>query len=120
MANEAAAKDEALGNKNSPDGVLFNCTFDTDHLQGNALTRAVVHMGQHVSDLRSSQGSLPYVLEYNAWVNTAVQSLYGGQKFLTLPGGYLIWDVNWPPADRNEKIESTLKDFLANEALLGR
>ncbi len=119
-ANEAAAKDEALGTKDSPDGVLFNCTFNTDRLQGNALTRAVVHMGEHVSDVRTAQDSLLFVSEYNAWINTAIQALFSGQKFLTLPGSYVVWNANWPAADRNEKIDSTLKDFLANEALLSR
>lgn len=118
VANEA--KDDALGAKNSPDGVLYNCTFNTDHLLGNALTRAVVHMGEHVSDLRTGQDSLPFVLEYNAWANTAIQSLFSGQKFLTMPGGYLLWDANWTAADRNEKLDSALKDFLTNEAVLSR
>jgi hypothetical protein len=120
VTNEATPGGEALGSKDSPDGVLFNCSFNSDRLQGDALTRAVIHMGQHISDLRTGQDSLLFVSEYNAWVNTAIQALFAGQKFLTLPGGYLIWDANWPAADRNDKIDSTLKDFLANEALLSR
>ena len=51
--NEASPKDEELGNKDSPDGVLFNCTFNTDRLQGDALTRAVIHIGEHISELRN-------------------------------------------------------------------
>jgi hypothetical protein len=51
---------------------------------------------------------------------TAVSAFYNGQKFLTLPGGYLIWDGNWPSAERNGKMGTALKDFLANEALLGQ
>ena len=42
VTNEAAAKDEALGTKDSPDGVLFNCMFNPDRLEGDSLTRAVV------------------------------------------------------------------------------
>lgn len=122
-ANEAA-KDEALGIKDSPDGVLFNCTFNSDHLQGNAMTRALVHMGEHISELRNpdpaNMDAPPLVLESDAWVITTVTAVAGGQKFLTLPGGYLIWNITWPADDRNEKMAATLKDFLANEALLSR
>jgi hypothetical protein len=124
MNNEAGGKMEGLGSKDSPDGVLFDCMFNTDHLQGDALTRAVVHLGQHVADLRSPQSGYedapPYILEYNAWVVTTITAVSSGQKFLSLPGGYLVWDMNWPAADRNDKMEATLKDFLANEAQLSR
>jgi len=77
-------------------------------------------MGEHISDQRTGQDSLPFVLEYNAWANTAIQALMSGQKFLTMPGGYLLWSANWTAADRNEKLDSALKDFLANEAVLSR
>ena len=58
------------------------------------------------------------MLENNAWVETALAAVYSGQKFLTLPGGYLIWDANWPAAERSGKMAEALKDYLANEALL--
>jgi len=123
-ANEASAKDEELGTKDSPDGVLFNCTFNLDSLQGDALTRALMHMGVHVSELRNpapgAENAPPNILESHAWLVTAVSAFYNGQKFLTLPGGYLVWDGNWPSAERNGKMGTALKDFLANEALLGQ
>ena len=122
--NEATAKDEELGTKDSPDGVLFNCTFNSDRLQGDALTRAVVHMGLHVSELRNPapgrEGASAYLLENNAWLETAVSAFVAGQRFLTLPGGYLLWDANWPAGNRGENMEAALKDFLANEALLSQ
>jgi|GEM_PF-656887 len=123
-ANEATPADEQLGTKDSPDGVLFNCTFNSDRLQGDSLTRAVMHMGEHISELRNpapgNESAPPYFLESDAWVVTAVAAAFSGQKFLTLPGGYLIWDSNWPVADRTDKMESVLKDFLVNEAALSR
>ena len=122
--NDADLRDEGMGTKDSPDGVLFNCVFNADHLQGEALTRAVVHMGQHVADLRTpqaeSEAAPPYVLEYNAWVITTITAIAGRQKYLTLPGGYLLWDGTWPEDTRNDKMEATLKDFLANHAQLSR
>ncbi len=124
IANEASPKDEDLGTKDSPDGVLFNCTFDLDHLQGDSLTRAVLHMGEHVSELRNpspgNEAAPPYILESDAWVVTTVSAVVDGQKFLSLPGGYVIWDANWPAADRNDKMAAALKDFLLNGAMLSQ
>jgi hypothetical protein len=124
VANEASPKDEEPGAKDSPDGVLFNCMFNSDRLQQDSLTRAVLHLGVHVAELRNpapgNEGAPAYILESDAWVVTTVSAASSGQKFLTLPGGYLIWDGNWPSAERNGKMGTALKDFLANEALLGQ
>jgi hypothetical protein len=123
-SNEASPADEQLGTKDSPDGVLFNCTFNSDRIQGDSLTRAVMHMGEHISELRNpdpgNEGAPPYVLESDAWVVTAVSAALSGQKFLSLPGGYVIWDSSWAVADRTDKMDSVLKDFLVNEAALSR
>jgi len=53
-------------------------------------------------------------------VVTTVSAVVGGQKFLSLPGGYVVWDINWPADGRNDKMASTLKDFLINEAILSQ
>jgi len=123
-ANEASPNDENLGTKDSLDGVLFNCTFNSDRLPGPALARAVIHMGEHVSELRNpapgNENAPAYMLESDAWVVTAVSAVVGGQRFLSLPGGYVIWDSSWSATDRNDKMADTLKDFLANEAMLGQ
>lgn len=123
-ANEASPQSEALGAKDSPDGVLYNCTFNQNRLEGDAELRALVHIGHHVSDLRGAapgtdQAPL-FILEYNAWMITTATSMANGQKFLTLPGGYLVWSKTWPDADRNANVEDGLKNFLANEAALSR
>jgi hypothetical protein len=123
-ANEAAQKDESLGAKDSPDGVLFNCTFNTDRLQGDAFTKALVHIGEHISELRNpdpgSENAPAYNLESDSWVITTITAVASGQKFLTLPGGYLVWNSTWAAADRNDKMEAALKDFLNNGAELSR
>jgi hypothetical protein len=122
--NEASPKDEDLGTRDSPDGILFNCTFNQERVQGDALARAVIHMGEHISELRSPVGGNetppPYILESDAWVVTAVSAVVGGQKFFSLPGGYVIWDSNWPVDERNDKMTEVLKDFLINEAILSQ
>jgi hypothetical protein len=121
--NEYNPSSEAMGTSDSPDGVLFDVSFYSDHLQGHDLERALEHMGDHIATLRTPPDSgeaQPYILEYNAWVITAVSAAMAGQKTLTLPGGYLEWDITWTADQRNDKMEAVLKDFLANEALLSR
>ncbi|MGH9598823.1 MAG: hypothetical protein ACRD27_03095, partial [Terracidiphilus sp.] len=122
--NEASPKEEELGSKDSPDGVLFNCTFNDNRLQGDAETKAILHMGQHISELRDPAanyaGAPLSVLEFNAWAITATAAMGTHQKFLTLPGGYLVWDASWPAAERTQNFSDALKNFLANEALLSR
>ncbi len=124
ITNEASPADEALGAKDSPDGVLFNFTFSSDRLPGDELTRAVIHMGEHIADLRSpkpgNEDAPVYVLEYDAWTVTAVSAIVSGQPYLTLPGAYLTWSAGWPAADRPDKMDAALKDFLSNEAQLSR
>ena len=123
-ANEASPKDEGLGTKDSPDGVLFNCTFNSDRLQLDSLTKAVLHIGEHVAELRNpapgTEAAPAYGLESDAWVVTTVSVATSGKKFLTLPGGYLVWDSSWSGADRNTKMTDVLKDFLYHEAMLSQ
>jgi hypothetical protein len=122
--NEAAAKDEAQGAKDSPDGILYNVTFNMNRLEGEAQLRAIVHMGQHISDLRAplpgNEDAPLFVLEYNAWSMTAAAAVGSGQKFLTMPGGVLLWNSAWPVADRTTVMDDALKTYLANEAALSR
>jgi hypothetical protein len=124
VANEASAKDDALGAHDSPDGVLFNCTFNMNRLEGDALARALVHVGQHVVDARTpvqgNEDAPLYLNEYNAWVVTATAVVGNGQKFLTLPGGYLLWNVTWPLEDRITKMNDALSNFLSKEELLSK
>jgi hypothetical protein len=122
--NEASPSEEELGTKDSPDGVLFNCTFNSDRLQGDSLTRAVLHMGEHVTELHNpapgNEAAPAYILESDAWVVTSVGAAFAGQKLLTLPGGYLVWNRNWAVDERTDKMTSVLKDFLNNEAMLSQ
>ena len=122
--NEISPKDEGAGAQDSPDGVLFNCTFNEDRLQGDALARAIAHLGTHITELREpekgNEDAAAYVLESDAWIVTTVTALSSGQKYLTLPGGYVVWDNTWPADQRNSNMEATLKNFIANEMLLSR
>ena len=121
--NEAAAKDEMKGARTSPDGILFNCGFNSNRLQGDAMVRAVAHMGQHVADLRSPEKGFEdagiYEMEFKA-LNTTVLSTTGyGQKALILPGGYLLWSAAWPAGEQNSSVTDAIKGYLGKEELLG-
>ncbi|MDR3753783.1 MAG: hypothetical protein P4K93_14930, partial [Terracidiphilus sp.] len=120
VGNEATP--DGPGAKDSPDGVLYNCVLNPDRLQGHSMVMALFHVGQHVADLRSpkadSADTLFLVNENDAWVVTSIAAIVGGQKYLTLPGAYLFWNIAWPAAQRDDMMEAALKDFLSNEALL--
>jgi hypothetical protein len=122
VPNEVAP--EEAGTKDSPDGILYNCVFNRERLQGDSMTVALYHVGQHVADLRSpkpgNEAAPLFIQENDGWVVTSVAAVYDGQKFLTLPGGYLFWNASWAAADRNLNMDSALKDFLANEAMLSK
>jgi hypothetical protein len=124
LPNEASGKDDVKGEHNSPDGVLFSCKFDFDRLKGDAMGRAMTHLGEHVADLRNpepgTEGAGPYQLEYRAWLTTMLGAIQAGQKTLMLPGGYVIWNSSWPTADLNKNTDDALTGFLANEALLSK
>ena len=122
--DEALAKDEAKGPRDSPDGVLYNVGFNAGRLPGDALARAIAHMGQHVADLRNPEKGFeqagPYELEFRAWSTVVLSALAYGQKTLTLPGGTLLWNSTWATADKNNLLNGALKDFLSDVELLGR
>jgi hypothetical protein len=112
------------GTKDSPDGVLYNCVLNPDRLQGPSMVVALFHVGQHIVDMRNPRpdsADTPYIIyENDAWVVTSVAAVVGGQKYLTLPGAYLFYNAAWTADERQDKMETALKDFLTNEALLSR
>jgi hypothetical protein len=124
VANEASPKAELKGQNDSPDGVLFNCTFDGARLKGDAMGRALAHLGEHIADLRNPEAGIEsagmYQLEYRAWMTTMLSAILTGQKTLMLPGGYVIWNSTWPTANLNRNTDDALTGFLVNEESLTR
>jgi len=43
-----------------------------------------------------------------------------GMKYITLPGGYMMWNSNWPDGDKINNMMSALNDFLAKEEMLSK
>jgi hypothetical protein len=124
VTNEADPRDEALGTKDSPDGALYNCVFNADRVAGLARVLALMHLAHHVSDLQSvtaGAAEIPlYVFEYNSWSMTAAAAVASGQKHLTMPGGYLLWNISWAEQERSSAMDEALKSFFADQAALSR
>ncbi len=122
--NQAIAKDEGKGDKDSPDGVLYNCKMNTDRLRGPMMAIAIGYAGTVIADLRDpeSVGKIEgsYDLEYYAWQTAALGAIGNRLKTLTLPGGYVIWNSSWPAADQETSLDNGITGFLANEELLKR
>jgi hypothetical protein len=124
VSNEASVKDESKGKDGSPDGVLFHCGLDFDRLKGDATSRAMAHLGEHIADLRNPESGLEsagmYQLEFRAWMTTMLSAALTGQKTLMLPGGYVVWNSAWPKDSLNKNTDGALTGFFANEAQLSK
>jgi hypothetical protein len=122
--NEAAAKFEGKAAVDSPDGLLFTCTFNTNRMEGDAEGRAIVFAGDNIASLRNPApeevGAGLYDLETHAWMITVLDVFVNKQKTLTLPGGYLVFNTAWPQADMNKTVGEAIDGFLATEELLHR
>jgi hypothetical protein len=120
ISNEIPQNDGGKGDRNSPDGLLLNCSFDMDRLKGDALVRAISHIGTHIADIRGSRSSLnPFQAEQHAWQTTVLSAVASGQKTLTLAGGYVVWNSAWAPADRNKMMDEAISSFLTTWAAFG-
>jgi len=124
VKNEAGRKGLEKSGKKSPDGVIFNAELNMDRLKGDDLSRASVHLGEHIADVRSPEAGLEqaslYQLEYRAWVTTVVVAIGNAQKSLTTPGGYVIWDSTWPQDQGIPNVESAVSSYLQAEAGLAK
>ncbi len=122
--NEAAAKFEGKGAVDSPDGLLFTCTFNANRLEGDAEGRAIVFAGDNIASLRNPEpdavGAGFYDIETHAWMITVLDVFVNKQKTLTLPGSYLVFNTTWPQADMNKSVGEAIDSFLATEELLHR
>lgn len=116
VTNEAAPALEAEAIQSSPDGVRYNCALAFDRLKGDAMGRAMSHMGAHIADLRAPEANTEtapaYVLEFRAWMVTLVSAISQGQKQLQLPGGYVVYDASWPQSALGDNTEHAVGGYL--------
>jgi hypothetical protein len=120
VANEIPKDDTTKSNSNSPDGLLFDVTFDGDRLKGPAMEVAMSHAGTHIADIRSTASGTPnlpfYGVEFRAWQTSVVSAIADKVKILTLPGGYVIYSQSWSNADIGKNVNGGISGFLANWA----
>jgi hypothetical protein len=123
-ANEVRANEGAAGTDDSPDGVIYYCTFNRDKLPNLAITATMMHVGQHISDMRApiegNEEAPMAVMENNAWAVTSTLGIFGGEKLITAQGGYVMWNSTWPQSDQVANMQSALGEYLSKEALLNR
>jgi hypothetical protein len=119
-ANEVPKDDNAKSNENSPDGLLFDVTFDGERLKGPAMEVALSHVGTHIADIRSTAvgiANLPlYGAEFRAWQTSVLNAIALKVKTLMLPGGYTIYSQSWSNADLGKNANGGISGFLANWA----
>jgi hypothetical protein len=119
-ANEIPKDDTAKSNANSPDGLLFQVTFDGERLKGPAMEIALSHVGTHIADIRSTGigvRDLPlYGTEFRAWQTSVLNAVAQKIKTLTLPGGYIIYSQSWSNSDLGRNANSGILGFLSNWA----
>lgn len=120
-ANALSSDDGAKGTANSPDGLLLNLTIDGDRAKGNAMSETMAHMGTLIADLRESpMGRDLFQLEGRAWGATVMSAISNKEKTLILPGGYMVWNRDWPDAERQKQISGAVSGYLTQWAGLSR
>lgn len=122
--NEIPASEGAPGTADSPDGVIYTCTLNRERLPGLALPMAAMHLAQHVVDLRTvrpgTESAPLYMYENNAWAVTATMAVAGGERFLILPGGSVMWNATWPNDEKINDMTTALSTFLTSQEMLTR
>ncbi|HEY1257363.1 MAG TPA: hypothetical protein VGF01_21540 [Terracidiphilus sp.] len=122
--NQAIAVDEGKGSHDSPDGVLYNVKLNLERLKGPAPSIVIAYAGTIIADQRDAKTAQSYAGSYDNQYygfQTAVLGAIGSRlKTLTLPGGYLILNRAWPPADIEKNMEDGIKSYLDKEELLTR
>ncbi|WP_420237082.1 hypothetical protein ACOBR2_15860 [Telmatobacter bradus] len=116
-------KDETPGKLDSSDGTLWTVTYNNDKVQGAGVVRMYFHMGQHIADLRTAgadQAIPPFIFEYNAWSMTVTAAVMSGEKLLTLSGGPVVWNLAWPLAQRQDKMNDGVTNYLNKSVAINR
>jgi hypothetical protein len=118
--NEAAT--DAPSTQDSPDGLEYHVTFNKDKIKPEAMEFALLHMGQHIADIRTpikgNEGAPPRLSESNAWVVSSEAAIWSGQKYVILPGAYMMWNTKWPQPEQVQNMQDALKEFLDKEVMM--
>ncbi len=114
----SAANDVPTADPNSPDGVVFQATFDVDKLKGTALAVAIAHVGTHIADFRSPRmraapnrlSGFPF--EWRAWQTSILAAETFGEGRVILPEGTLAWSGAWKPDAVSSLADRAITEFV--------
>ena len=124
IPNEVAANEGAAGASDSPDGVIYQVTYNKDKLQNLAMSVAILHVAQHITDIRSpiagNEQAPMAILENNAWAVGTTLGIFGGEKEITASGGYVIWYSGWPKDQQISNMQTAMADLVQKEEQLNR
>jgi hypothetical protein len=124
VANQAIAKEEGKGDRDSSDGILYNASVNPDRLKGFAPSLSILYLGTIIADQRDANAYAKYAgsydFEYYSWQNTVLGALGDRLKTLTLPGGYIIWNKAWATVDLDKSMVDSIKSYLDKEEMLTR
>ncbi len=98
--------------KSSPDGVLFLVRFDPDKLKGDALSRALAHQGSEIASEREKSVPAYRAVEAQAWQAVLLVTIGEHGKSLMLPGGIVMWNADWPEAEKTGNASTALNDYV--------
>jgi hypothetical protein len=119
-ANEVPQNDTAKSNGNSPDGIIFDVTFDGKRLKGPAMQIALAHIGTHIADIRSKDTGIQdlslYGAEFRAWQTSVLMAAGRKVKSLMLPDGYTIYSKSWPNSELGMNANAGISGYLATWA----
>lgn len=118
--NEVPKDDSVRSNANSPDGLLFNVTFDSTLSKNPTMQVVISHVGTHIADIRSAATEIQnlsfYGAEFRAWQTSILSAAGANIKSLMLPGGYVIYSRSWPDSDFATDANRGISGFLVNWA----
>ena len=105
-------------------GVIATCSINRGKLDTIGQEMALMYAAQQVEDgvdpPPSNYNAPLYIKENNAWAVAGTIAVSSGEKALILPGGYVMWNSQWPAANQSDNMMSGLNDFLAKQEMLTR
>ena len=108
----ADVTDDSKSSRASAGGVIYLVRFDPDKLKGDALSRAAAHEGAEIASERETTVASYRTVESQAWQAVLLTTIGEHGKSLTLPGGIVMWNTDWPQADQASKASEALNEYV--------
>ena len=111
--NEDTTADDLAAAASAPGGLLIHVTLDRARLPMDALTYAAFYAGSIAADLREPGEPLGHLaLEQHALETVLLAAIAAHAKNVVLPAGAVLWNDEWPAADRQRLQDIAITRFL--------